>query len=97
MIIDETICTEILLKLRELYPHMLMADSYVSLNEKYGEDTLDGHLIYLYETGQIILPSLEYTYDNPENPVRGSGRWFMDVYQTRITSLGMNTLTSAGL
>lgn len=96
MEIYEKICETILLKLRDLYPHMLMNDGYIALREIYEEDILDGHLIYLYETGQITLPKLEYSYKSPLNPKRGDGGWQMDVYKTRITASGLDNLRNAG-
>ncbi len=96
MEIYEKICETILLKLKDLYPHMLMDDGYIALREIYEEDILDGHLIYLYETGQITLPKLEYSYKSPLNPKREDGGWKMDVYKTRITANGLDNLRNAG-
>lgn len=91
MKIDNDILLRILRDLRDLYPHMLCTSGYKPLLDQFGEDVLDGHLIYLCEKG-LIDTQIEYQYEDNLNPVAGTGGWIIRSHYTRINSNGLDLL-----
>ncbi|HEP0872118.1 hypothetical protein ACU6ZH_11920 [Klebsiella aerogenes] len=98
MEIRKEIYEDILKVLDNYYPKPLMSDGYELLLNRYGEDTLDGHLVYLSQKGLISCP-YEYSYLDQDgykitNPVRGQGGWLIDSKLTFITSIGIDYIQS---
>lgn len=96
MKIEENVCFDILKYLQEFYPHPLMTDGYTKLLRTYGEDKLDGHILYMYQKG-LISSQVQYLYIDEDgaqidNPKRGEGRWLIDTRQTFITATGLDWL-----
>lgn len=98
MKIEKAIWEDILITLRDYYPHPLMSDGYSHLSGKYGEETLDGHLVYLAEKN-LIDTSMEYVFRDEENdeitrPTRGDGEWLVNPNETFINAGGHDYLSS---
>lgn len=96
MKIEEKVCFDILKYLQEFYPHPLMTDGYTKLLRTYGEDKLDGHILYMYQKG-LISSDIHYAYTDEDGlqidtPKRGEGRWLIDTMQTFITATGLDLL-----
>lgn len=96
MKIEENVCLDILRYLQEFYPHPLMTDGYTKLLRTYGEDKLDGHILYMYQKG-LISSEVQYVYMDKNGlqidyPKRGEGRWHIDTSQTFITATGLDLL-----
>lgn len=94
MEIRKDIYDNILQVLNNYYPKPLMSDGYDLLLSQYGEDVLDGHLVYLSQKGLISCPH-EYSYFDEDgykipNLVRGQGGWLIDSKLTFITCSGLD-------
>lgn len=75
----------ILKYLKDAYPLMLESEGYrVLSNQLESENTLDGHLLYLWEKGLI---STEMSFDQHDQ------QWSVSAHVTRITARGLDYLS----
>ncbi len=75
----------ILKYLRDSYPMMLESEGYRILSSQLeSENTLDGHLLYLWEKGLITT---EMSFD------QHAQQWSVGAHVTRITALGLDHLS----
>ncbi|MFC6122580.1 hypothetical protein ACFPZP_16115 [Citrobacter bitternis] len=85
MIISPKVVNTILQRLADVYPFMLKPDGYRELLKEIEENTLDGHLLYLWEKGMI---------DSQMNFNVHQEQWEINSLLTRITSVGIDYLDS---
>lgn len=95
MKIEENYCIELLIEIRDYYPHNLCSDGYEKLLNVTTEDRLDGHICYLWEHGYIHT-NMEYKYKDAFDPKRNEGGWLIQSDFTRISAAGLDYLESIG-